>query len=853
MTLRLTRYVDQPGYRGRAFEAMADTLVSIPEAVKNGTAKKLGTTEINGRNMPLYEVTVPLKTGDIADLVYTDNNSTFSMSNARYLDFEIMGRCISIRHPMGDKRAYPDPAKVSGIYVMDIALERAKAEMQPRYAQPGNIFHNDEKPEARMRIKPLQKGNYTLCWTIRDVDGNIVKKDAKKLSGNKEEIVKIDLAQKELGWYALDYQLKDGARILLTHKASFALLDKDTRKAEVADSPYGCWDYGGAHYNAAKLEIVGPVLHKAGFRRSAGIQKYPLSERKKWKLEAASIGSAAMGSSDEKQIETIRKNLEKSPNVKQFLIFHEHAKWSYQVAPELTGQKYDPKNKWADAEKRQKHAMQLGRIVRKHFPQLRIILGNSLASTELIAETIRGGFPEKYADYVGLEIVGRNNLPERQWESSLQAGELLRDTARAFGYNKWKIGACFENNYRLDALIGDEKQAQWYVRDLLISQAWRIPDIFIGIIMDCGNSYAGSFWGATGLCYRNPYIYPKKSYVGVAVATRLLDQVTDCKRIPAGDECVYLVEYKRKDGKYVYALWSSVLDTPVTIKTNGGKFEKVDFYGRKKEGKTGFFSKTFAATATQSAQYFVSSKPLIVSAKASESTSGVKRPADHKVAVKADSMAAWKIAEGKDIRLEKPTGLYMPYRTAGKFAAKVVTDPLMGKCIEITLAKPDLKLNKHIWEYGILELKKPVILANDPASLGVTVKGNSRWGQIYFVVEDATGKRMVSCGTRQHNADVYDYDGRTSLAYTGWNYVTMPMTNKSSIIDISTGAVSNLWEAGIMKEGKFKAISASVKYPVKLVGIGFAVQSRVLSLTERSQMEQTFRIKEVSSFDFQKK
>ncbi len=853
MTLRLTRYVDHTGYKGRAFEAMSDTLVEFPEAVKKGLAKEMGKTVINGKNMSLYEVTVPLNSGDIADLVYTDNNSTFPMSNARYLDFEIMGRCINIRHPMGDKRAYPDPAKTSGIYVMDIALERAKAEMEPCYAQPGNIFHNDEKPEARMRIKPLLKGNYTLSWTIRDVDGNIVKKDAKKLSGNKEEIVKINLAQKELGWYALNYELKEGARVLLTHKASFALLDKDTRKAEVADSPYGCWDYGGAHYNADKLEIVGPVLYKAGFRRSAGIQKYPLAQRKKWKLEAASIGSAPMGSSDEKQIETIRKNLEKSPNVKQFLIFHEHAKWSYQVAPELTGQKYDPKNKWVDAEKRQKHAMQLGRIVRKHFPQLRILLGNSLGCTELIAETIRGGFPEKYADYVGLEVVGRNNLPERQWESSLQAGELLRDTARAFGYNKWKIGACFENNYRLDSLIGDERQAQWYVRDLLLAQAWRIPDIFIGIIMDCGNSYAGSFWGATGLCYRNPYIYPKKAYVGVAVATRLLDQVTDCKRIPAGDECVYLVEYKRKDGNYVYALWSSVLDTPVAIKTNGNKFEKVDFYGRKKEGKVGVFNKSFDAVATQSAQYFVSSKPLILSAKASEAVSGAKRPADHKVAAKADSMAAWKIADGKDIRLEKPTGLYMPYRTAGKFAAKEVTDPVMGKCIEITLAKPDLKLNKHIWEYGILELKKPVVLANDPASLGVTVKGNSRWGQIYFVVEDATGKRMVSCGTRQHNADVYDYDGRTSLAYTGWNYVTMPMTAKSSIIDISTGAVSNLWEAGIMKDGKFKTVSTSVKYPVKLVGVAFAVQSRVLSLTERSQMEQTFRIKEVSSFDFQKK
>ena len=853
MTLRLTRYVDQPGYRGRAFEAMADTLIVFPDAEKKGLAKKIGEAVIDGKTMPLYEVNVPLNSGDIADLVYTDRNSTFPMTNARYLDFEIMGRCTDFRHPMGDKRAYPDPAKKSGVYVFSIALERAVAEMEPCYAQPGNIFHNEEKPEAQMRIKPLKEGKYTLSWTIRDAEGKILKKDSRAVSGKEEEIVKIDLAQKELGWYALDYELSTPERVLLTHKASFALLDKDTRKAEVEDSPYGCWDYGGAHYNADKLEIVGPVLFKAGFRRSAGIQKYPLEQRKKWKLCGPSIGTAPMGSSDEKQIETIRKNIEKNPGVKQFLIFHEHGKWCYQAAPELTGQKYDPANRWEDADKRQKHAMQLGRIAREHFPQLRIMLGNTLGCTELIAETIRGGFPEKYADYVGLEVVGRSTLPERQWEGALQAGELLRDTARAFGYNKWQIGACFENNYRLDSLIGDVRQAQWYVRDLLLSQAWRIPDIFIGIIMDCGNSYAGSFWGATGLCYRNPYIYPKRAYVGVAVATRLLDQVVDFQRIPTGDDCVYLAQFKRKDGKVVYALWSSVLDTPVSIETDGSKFECIDFYGRKKSVKKSLFGSSFDTVAAQSVIYFTGDKPFVVSAKASPSKAGAKRPEAHIVAAKAESLSDWRIAEGKDIRLEKPDGLALPYRTAGKFAAKEADDPQMGKCLEITLAEPNLKLNRHIWEYGILELKKPVELSGDPASLGVVVKGNSGWGQIYFVVEDSTGKRMVSCGTRQHNADVYDYDGRTSLAYTGWNYVTMPMTHKSSIRDISTGAVSNLWEAGEIKNGKFHSISAGVKYPVKLVGIGFAVQSRVLSLTERHQKEQTFRIKEVSSFDFQKK
>ena len=39
--------------------------------------------------------------------------------------------------------------------------------------------------------------------------------------------------------------------------------------------------------------------------------------------------------------------------------------------------------------------------------------------------------------------------------------------------------------------------------------------------------------------------------------TRLLDQVVKSRRIPCGDECVYVNEYTRRDGKCVTALWTS--------------------------------------------------------------------------------------------------------------------------------------------------------------------------------------------------------------------------------------------------------------------------------------------------------
>ena len=73
-----------------------------------------------------------------------------------------------------------------------------------------------------------------------------------------------------------------------------------------------------------------------------------------------------------------------------------------------------------------------------------------------------------------MEVVSRNTLPEKQWEGALQSVELMVRTAKAYGYD-WKPTSCFESNYRLDALIGQELQAKWYVRDLLLMHAWRFP------------------------------------------------------------------------------------------------------------------------------------------------------------------------------------------------------------------------------------------------------------------------------------------------------------------------------------------------------------------------------------------
>jgi hypothetical protein len=75
-------------------------------------------------------------------------------------------------------------------------------------------------------------------------------------------------------------------------------------------------------------------------------------------------------------------------------------------------------------------------------------------------------------------------------------------------------------------------------------------------------------------------------------------------------------------------------------------------------------------------------------------------------------------------------------------------------------------------------------------------KGNSGWGRVHWVMENARGQCRIACGARIQRADVDDCDGRVSISFDGWNFLGTPIIDKSSIPDLSTGLVDNLWEFG---------------------------------------------------------
>ena len=836
-TVRLTRYVDGPGFTGRDFAGMMNVEVDFDRATK--------------RRLPdgTWELDVPLDMGDVYDLVWNDDHGTWLNNRMRagqpkaldvpvYLDFEVLSRLVRFRSPMRDSRMQPDVNFRNALTVRSAVLEKAGAALMPLVTVPGNVFEGSEKPETKVRILVRRPGAYDLSWEIRDAEDKPVGEGRRTVSADTD--LTVDLAPPGPGWYSLVYTLSEKGRPLARHHASFAVLAADTRQEGVGEGPYGSGTYGGNHYCVRELDFLGPLMRKAGFRRGGSLARYPAAERHAYLLSPqAVIWDRRAKLTEAERVAEIGRSVRDDPNVRTFTLLHEDAPNGSQQAWELTGQAVpDPKTfgkaGWSVAGKlsaeehfarrRRRHEFvnEIAGIVRRHFPGLRITLGNSLASTELIAETVRDGFPEEFADYMGVESVVRTQLPEREGVVGMQIADAFLQTARALGRGKWKVNATWESVFRIDSLLGADRQAAWYVRDLLLEQAWRFPDVFIGNLMDCGNEYGGSFWGTSGLCGRAPYAYPKKSYVGVAVATRLLDRVDSVRCLQTGDDCVYAVEYARRDGRRVCAFWTSRGRAALELKLAGTDVEFIDFYGRP------FAPKMGRIVAGEFPAYAVSVGSPVALAKVLDYRYERDKPrAGARLVAAADDPSAWRMETEANAFLEKTTGPFLPYRTKGAYALRGARDAKAGGCLELELSNPDLKLPTVMEEYAVVRLKDPVRLDEKTHTLGALVKGNSGWGKFFFVVEDAKGRTYCSCGVK--NGGGVDYEGQMSMCYTGWNYIEMPLSRNSPVRNLTTGTTTILWGGTMVP-------------PLKLTGFGFSAQSRPLFLTTRKPTHQAIRI-----------
>jgi len=836
LTTRLTRFA----ISGRG-EAMADTSITLPrngeqpsEGIKQVGSVTYGAFDGKTTTTPLYLVRVDLKSGDILDILADTQDSYAAMKIGPYLDFEFLGRCGGLELQR-DKRRKPVPTSTSAVHIFGATLEKLPVEVRLKQAQPGNIFHNDETPETTFSLRSLVPGSYSLRWKIRDIKGQTLASHEKTValeSIGAEADITLPLTMPDIGWYGLRIILLDQAgQVILQHNASFALLGKDTRTAGY-ESPFGTWWFNGVHYTTCDVKVAGPMLFKAGMRRTTmGWTKDSEAELAPWKVSLNQINwpfrlvdLKDWPAAEVRAEKVIGDLLKRFPHCQYIDLFHE----SYDPGaypPELYNAKYVPKDQ-ALAE-REDQLYQLGikgaKFIRAKFPQLKIIAGNSGGSLGIVAVLLRRGFPKDLIDYLGSETTGQTIAPEKLSPHTTAGIWLMAETARKFGY-EIPLTGCFEFTSRAERDLGAERHAEWYARDVMIGLAYGFPTISPAGIEDVGNSYYDTLWGASGLCQRNPLHYPKPAYVALATLTNVLDSVKLVRQMPTGSASANVLEFVR-NGKRIYAFWvprgqcelefEFPLDTTVT---------SIEFYGRQLQRDSN--GRRLKVTASTAVSYLVCPSAALRVTAGQRSFPQHRPPAGTQIISSMDDLAQWQLAPD-----QQP--ITTSLRRPGVFNLHKVIDPEKGSCLELELLHQG-EVPNVVGEYTALRLKQPLPIIGKPHSVGLWVKGDSSWGRIFWEIEDAKGERWRS----SNDVDGGDWTNQAAIDFDGWCFVTFPLTNESPIRQIEPGAGLRQWQGNG---------DAKLDYPLKLVGLYVQTNRQSLNLTRMEPVKSRIRLKDVSA------
>lgn len=843
LTSRITRY-EENGIGGNR---IADTTTTLPRGAEKpgagvipvGTVTK---ADKGGKKIevPLYLVEVPLHTGKIIDLAMRESRLDFEFFGKPWENFEQLDNTIK-----------PDPRSTSAVQVFGVTLEKSPVGLDFVQSQPGNIFHNDEKPETTAVLKSFVPGKGKLAWDVLDVEGKRVgggSTDYTFARAGEEQQVNIPLKMPQLGWYRLNVSLQNEAgQTTLTHPAAFALLGKDERKAKY-DSPYGTWWFDGAHYTPKELDFAGPIMFKAGIRKAAWTGQ---SEKamEKWFI-TKDQGNIPFKFDDLKNPEValkngeaaVRKELEKYPHMREFAVFHESGPGN-DLPVELIGLK---PNLNADQLAREKRYADLlnftGAFFREKFPQIKLVVGNNSASQANIAAILRHGGKPEYIDYIGIEAPSQVYIPEKLQEWAIQGNHIAKDTAKILSGKDIPATGCYEFTYRSERDMGLQQHAEWYTRDVLISLSNKFTRIGPGILFDTSNSYYNGLWGGSGILERAPYGYPKPAYVAYAALTNVLDQVTFKRQIPTGSTTVYASEFNRADGKLAAALWASRGEADFNLEFEGDTpVRVVDMYGRAKELKT--TGGKLTVHGGTSPVYTLADKAI-----KSVTLSNRSFPKDQ-LRAKYSTVAA-PLGAGDGVTLDTSTNLdtpkvfplQTPIRQAGEFELHPVKDAEKGEALELELkTDKDKDLSKYITEYATLRLKNPAQVSGTPEALGVWVKGNSNWGRVLFEIEDSEGETWRSIGTGGWGCDVLDWPGNLSVNFDGWNFVALPLRASKLFNDHSPGPVSEQWVSG----GGNKKID----YPIKIKALTVEMNRTPLDLIDFKKASPVIRLKDISGIE----
>jgi len=755
-------------------------------------------------------------------------------SDHRALDVEITKKLrLAVAMPDAARFQYMPLGLPSGVHIYGMTFERAPLHFFMQGTQTGNVFNEPQTPSFWLRLEQLDNSR------LKDVT---IKASAVDYYGNKMEFPPITkvllptfrgtlkLPVSLRGYYALNVTVEDNGKVLLEKHTTFALLPKDTRKHR-ATSPFGTWDFGGAHYTPNDADVVGPLYVKAGLRY--GMFSFPQEERNKYGIIKGNDPSLHLRTYLDKEgnldlktglaklDDEIEKYKAEGYVPQRWLIYHEDSISGNHVTrtPDLfTGKHYQLN---ADEQKKfdimWKVAEAATRKIRAAFPHIKIYLGNG--SPQLMEEFLRHHYPKNMFDVLGNESAAFQRLPESQPldfvanNASLWMERKLLDD---YGYKDKPLGQCYEITYPASnpgnmTLSG---QANYVVRNVMHSLAWKIPAIRFEGIADPGNSYYFSNWGGTGLMFGKPNLSPKPLYVAVATMTQMLDGATFSRMIPTGSDAVYAFEFKRKDGKYVTCIWTPNTDYKIAIVPGATAFNSAsviltDLMGNSKTLTARDWNNNPEIIARRDPVFVESALPIRIATRGPVQD---KMPQQKYFSINAlNDASQWNVVNADNAELDAYN--FMQPRLAGDFAIRDLPSydgeadvlEVNPKFVNTGYHGTDGRQNWWIPQYTQLALKHPVAIDGAPTHIGLMVNGNAGWGRIILELEDAAGQRWISLGAEQKgapnpwladwlsedefeklqnsanvSAGVSDWNsndvwGDSVINFAGWHYMSLPL------------------------------------------------------------------------------
>ena len=801
---------------------LADTKVDLREGFGDHDVKEIGAVVRDGRRVPLYLLSVPLETDKVADYA----------AEGECLDFEVFG---------GKDGSKPDPKRSSAFNLFGVTLETASFDFRLVSAPtaPGNVFTLDERDKS-VTVELMASGageKAVLGWRARAYGA------AKWAFGDRRQVmakaagesvsVKVDLGKaEEEGLYELEFVLA-GGRGKFRHATRFAVLPPAGRKAGTVASPYGTWWFWGVHGCPDSWEVGGPILQKAGIRKTqhgnwktgsferydvtfSGYVKAPGMEN----FDQAAKAFKGRGALDGEAwfVQELEKQMKSVPWTDHVMVWHETAPRGG-IPHEVLGMDVPPPS---DIDRQTAaYVNECGRIIRKHFPGHRIQIGNSSASLGAAFHPFRGGAKAEYFDSIGIETPSQSMIPERLLVCGLQGMLISQEAASHYAGRKVPLAGCYEYVYRTERILGERLQAAWYMRDTLISLAHGMTLVSPALLFDVSGAYYDTLWGMSGLLTRGPWVQPKLAYVAYAALTKALDGVSFVRQLDTGSTTVYALAFKRVDGRFATAFWCAKGEGSATLE-GAPAGELTEMCGR--TAKTAAnpavrFSEepSYLVTDVAPTAFRVTARTYPQAAAAAEGAVEV---------VKTSDPAAFETAP--DPRAARLGQTCLPMmRPSEHFAVTAVEDAERGRCLEVRLDKTAEEVNKYYTEYTTLRLKEPVrVEAAD--RIGVWVKGDSNWGQVRFEIEDADGETFVNYGHSQW-WDSVDWQGTLCVDFDGWAFLWCRFEGGVKY-EPETGLSCSPWERE--DRGRSGTANGRIDFPIHVKAVTVGVNRTKLDLVD---------------------